>query len=112
MTHDASTGRTVFHGSPSQPQLTLDEVLSYKYLGAPLGSSPRNMLQAFNKQVRDRAHPFLVRVLSLVKTGPDRPCLAQSLWAQIDLPSIRVTEKFELEWGLGWFRPVLVLSFG
>ena len=88
MTHDAPNGRTVFHGSPSQPQLSLDEVLSYKYLGAPLGSSPRNLFQAFNKQVRDRAQHFLIRVLSLVKTGPDRACLAHSLWTQIALPSI------------------------
>ena len=88
MTHDAATGQTTFQGSPSQPLITLDEVVTFKYLGVPLCATPRNLFQSYNAQVRERAHQFLTRVLSLVKTGPDRSCLAYTLWNQIALPSI------------------------
>ena len=88
MTHDAATGQTSFQGSHSQPLITLDEVATFKYLGVPLCAAPRNMFQSYNTQVRERAQHFLARVLSLVKTGPDRSCLAYTLWTKIALPSI------------------------
>ena len=87
MSFDSSTGKTIFDGS-SLPPLTLDQVVSFKYLGVPLGCSPYSLFKHFNEQVRKRAHFYLARVLSLVKSGPDRSELAYSLWTQVALPSI------------------------
>lgn len=87
MSFDASVGKTIFSG-PTLPPMTLDQVVSFKYLGVPLSCSPYSLFKHFNDQVRKRAHFYLARVLSLVKTGPDRSELAYSLWTQVALPSI------------------------
>ena len=88
MTYEAATGKTVFHGSSSIPPLSLDQVLSFKYLGVPLSSSPYSLFKSFNDQVKKRAKDYFTRVLSLTKSGPDRCSLAYSLWVQVALPSI------------------------
>ena len=87
MSFDASTGKTIFNGT-SLPPLSLDQVVSFKYLGIPLGCSPYSLFKHFGDQVRKRAQFYLARVLSLVKSGPDRSELAHCLWTQVALPSI------------------------
>ena len=88
MTHDASTGETSFPSSSDLPPLNLEAVCSFKYLGIPLNSSPRNLFKDFNLQVRKRANNYLSSVLSLVRAGPDRSTLAYTLWTSCALPSI------------------------
>ena len=88
MSHDANTGYTTFTGSPPTNPITLEQVLSFKYLGIPINCSPYNMFKCFNEQVRKRAQSYLASVLSLVKTGPDRADLAYTLWTCCALPSI------------------------
>ena len=88
MSFDASTGTTTVDNSSRCTPLTLDQVAVFKYLGIPISSSPYSLFTGFNDQVKKRAKNYLYRVLSLVKTGPDRSELAFSLWNQIALPSI------------------------
>ena len=88
MSFDAQTGKTIFQDSTNSSPLLLDQVLSFKYLGVPLNCSPYHLFQCFNKQVQQRAQSFLSRVLSLVKSGPDRSNLAYTLWNSVALPSI------------------------
>ena len=87
MSHDSSTGETKFNG-PQLSTLTLEQVLSFKYLGIPLGSSPYCLFKYFNDQVKKKAHSYLSSVLSLVRTGPDRSEMAYILWTRCALPSI------------------------
>ena len=87
ISHCAATGQTTFTGTQTST-LTLEEVLTYKYLGAPFCSSPRHLFSKFNEQVKTRSQAYLTRVLSLVKTGPDRAELAYTLWTLCALPSI------------------------
>ena len=87
MSHDSSTGNTNFQGSQLSV-LTLEQVLSFKYLGIPLNSSPYCLFKNFNEQVKKKAHSYLSSVLSLVRTGPDRSELAYILWTRCALPSI------------------------
>ena len=70
------------------PPISLEEVLSFKYLGIPLSSSPYMLFKYFNDQVKLKANNYLHSVLSLVKTGPDRADLAYTLWTRCALPSI------------------------
>ena len=88
MTHDAATGKTTFEGSPSLPSVTLDQVLSFKYLGIPLNYSPRSLFQSYNAQVKTKAKNYLSNVLSFVKSGPDRSELAYTLWTRCAIPAI------------------------
>ena len=88
MTHDAATGKTTFEGSPSLPSVTLDQVLSFKYLGIPLNCSPRSLFQSYNAQVKTKAKNYLSNVLSFVKSGPDRSELAYTLWTRCAIPAI------------------------
>ena len=88
MTYEAATGKTTFHGSSCLSPLTLDQVLSFKYLGVPLSCSPYSLFKFYNEQVKKRAQDYLSRVLSLVKSGPKRSDLAYCLWTNIALPSI------------------------
>ena len=88
ISYEASTETTSFQGSSLFPPLSLDQVLSYKYLGVPLNCSPYCLFKSFNDQVKKRAQMFMGRVLSLVKSGPNRSDLAYSLWTNIALPSI------------------------
>ena len=88
MSFDSTTGRTTFDLSSDLPSITLDQVISFKYLGVPLSSSPYSLFKSYNEQVRQRANSYLARVMSIVKTGPDRSSLAYTLWTQVALPSI------------------------
>ena len=85
---EASTEKISFPSSSSLPPISLDQVLTYKYLGIPLSCSPYCLFKSFNDQVKRRAQTFLGRVLSLVKSGPNRSDLAYSLWTNVALPSI------------------------
>ena len=87
MTFDASTGNTVFTG-PASSSISLEEVLSFKYLGIHLNISPRNFFKDFNDNVKKKAHSYLSSVLSLTKAGPNRADLAHTLWSCVALPSI------------------------
>ena len=88
MSFDAASGQTTFHDSTDHSSLTLDQVVVFKYLGVPLSSSPYSLFSSFNDQVKLRSQTYLSRVLSLVRSGPDRSDLAYSLWNQVALPSI------------------------
>ena len=88
MTFDSTTGKTSFNLSTDLPSITLDQVISFKYLGIPLSSSPYSLFKGYNDQVKQRATSYLARVMSIVKTGPDRSSLAYTLWTQVALPSI------------------------
>ena len=87
MTHDAATGKVNFQSANLCP-ITLEQVLSFKYLGIPLCSSPYGLFNSFNEQIRKKAVNYLYSVLSLVKTGPDRSDLAYTLWTRCALPAI------------------------
>ena len=88
LSHNATTGKTEFHSNMQLPPISLEEVLSFKYLGIPLSSSPYMLFKYFNDQVKLKANNYLHSVLSLVKTGPDRADLAYTLWTRCALPSI------------------------
>ena len=88
ITFDASTGKTNFNGTNSLSPISFDAVLSFKYLGIPLSSSPYNLFKSFNEQVKQKASNYVASVLSLVRSGPDRSKLAHTLWTQVALPSI------------------------
>ena len=87
MKFDSSTGTTVFSG-PDSPSISLDEVLTFKYLGIHLNVTPHNLFKDFNAHVRKKAQSYRSSVLSLVKAGPDRSDLAYALWTCVALPSI------------------------
>ena len=87
MSHDAATGRVSFTVS-NEDTLTLDQALAFKYLGITVSSKPYGLFKAHNENVKAKARQYLYRVLSLVKTGPDRSDLAFTLWKSVDLPAI------------------------
>ena len=87
MTHNAATGKISFQGPLLDP-LTLDQILSFKYLGIYLSTSHYNLFKSFNNHVKTKAKNYLHHVLALVKSGPDRSELAHTLWTQCALPSI------------------------
>ena len=88
MNHDASTGKTTFQGTNQFCSITLDQIITFKYLGIHLSSSPYCLFKNFNDQVKKKAKNYLCSVLSLVKSGPDRTELAYTLWTRVALPSI------------------------
>lgn len=87
MKFDASTGTTVFTG-PDATSISLEQVISFKYLGIELNVSPYSLFKDFNENAKKKAQSYLSRVLSLVKSGPDRSELAYTLWSCVALPSI------------------------
>ena len=96
MKFDSTPGTTTFYG-PDSSTATIEHVLSFKYLGISLNTTPCCLFKDFNDHVRRKATSYLYAVLSLVKTGPDRAKLAHTLWTRITLPSILyVTEIISL----------------
>lgn len=88
MSNEAVTGKTTFQGSSKLSPLSLDQVLSFKYLGVPVSCSPYSLFKSYNEQVKKKAQNYLSSVLSLVRTGPDRSTMAFTLWTRCALPSI------------------------
>ena len=88
MSYEAATEKIKFEGNSTLCSLTLEQVVSFKYLGIPLSSSPYGFFKSFNEQVKTKANNYLHSVLSLVRTGPDRSELAHTLWTRCALPSI------------------------
>ena len=88
MNYNASTDKISFSGFGSLPQMSLESVLSFKYLGIPLSCSPYSLFKSFNNHVRTKARNYLQSVLSLCRSGPDRSDLAYSLWCHCAIPSI------------------------
>ena len=88
MEYNASTGKMKFSGVGTAPNLELEKVLVFKYLGIPLSVSPYGLFKAFNNHARSKAQNYLHSVLTLVRTGPDRSELAHTLWSLCALPSI------------------------
>ena len=87
MSHDAATGKVTFNLG-NEDTITLDQALAFKYLGITVSSRPYGLFKAHNENVKAKARQYLYRVLSLVKTGPDRSNLAFSLWRNVALPAI------------------------
>lgn len=87
MSHDAATGHISFN-IDNDDTLSLDQVLAFKYLGITVSSKPYGLFKAHNENVKAKAKQYLYRVLSLVKTGPDRSDLAFTLWRNVALPAI------------------------
>ena len=53
MTHNANTGHSIFTGTQTSP-ITLEQVLSFKYLGVPVCCSPRSLFSNYNEQVNTK----------------------------------------------------------
>ena len=70
MLYDASTGNMTFSETGTLPELNLEKVIAFKYLGIPLNVSPYGLFKSFNEQARKKAQSYLYSVLSLVRTGP------------------------------------------
>ena len=88
MSFDSFAGQTVFEGSEDLPPLTLESVVSFKYLGIYLSSSPFSLFKSYNENVKKKALAYLASVLSMAKTGPDRAEMAYMTWTRIALPAI------------------------
>ena len=73
--YNASTDKITFHGASTSP-ITLDQVLSYKYLGVPISCAPYNMFKDFNDQVKKGLNVILqvsCPLSSLALTGLSWP---------------------------------------
>jgi len=88
MSFDSFTGQTVFNSSDAFPPLILESVLSFKYLGVHVSSSPYSLFKCHNENVKKKALAYLASVLSMAKTGPDRSEMAYMTWTRIALPAI------------------------
>ena len=86
--HDSNQDGLSFPDIPCHPPLSLDAVLSYKYLGVVLNSSSRAMFKDHNAAAVKRAKMFMSRALYLTRTGPCRSLLLHRLWTCVALPSI------------------------
>ena len=87
MTYEATTGKIHFQGTQTT-SISLDQIISFKYLGVPISSAPYSLYKEFNDQVQRKARQYLASILSLVKRGPDRAELAYTLWSTCALPAI------------------------
>ena len=88
MSFDSFTGETIFDNSDALPPLVLESVLSFKYLGVHVSSSPYSLFKCYNENVKRKALSYLASVLSMAKTGPDRSEMAYMAWTRIAVPAI------------------------
>ena len=88
MSFDSFAGQTIFESSEDLPPLILESVVSFKYLGVHLSSSPYSLFKSFNENVKKKALAYHASVLSMAKTGPDRSEMAYMTWTRIALPAI------------------------
>ena len=88
MMYNAATGQTTFSGGQDYLEMTMQQVIVFKYLGVDICSSPRGLFRAYNERVKSKARQYLQSVLSLVRAGPDRSDLAYTLWTCCALPAI------------------------
>ena len=85
--YSSETGETHFIVSGKETPLTLEHVITFKYLGVPVNSSPRNFYTDFNTQVKQRSMQYLTSIKSLSRSGPDQAQLASSLWTSCAIHS-------------------------
>ena len=88
MKYDARTEKMTFLGSSDFSSISLEEVVSFKYLGIHLSCSPYSLFKTYNEQVKKKARNYMQSVLSMARSGPDRSELAHALWSRCALPSI------------------------
>ena len=88
MSHNSATGKTTFTNNQDQDALSLENVISFKYLGVTISSSPYGFFRTHNENAKAKAKQYLQSILALVKTGPDRADLAYTLWTSCALPAI------------------------
>ena len=86
MAYKASTGKMVFNGPDTS--ISLEHVLSFKYLGVQISCSSFSLFKAFNESVVKKATNYLQSVLSLTKSGPDKSEMAHVLWTRVAIPAI------------------------
>ena len=86
ISHEAQPGEATF--TDYGQDLTLEQVVSFKYLGIPVSTAPYCLYNEFNASVQRKAKSYMYSVMSLVKTGPDRSDLAHTLWTSCALPAI------------------------
>ena len=86
MTHSAEFGTSIF--GDDEDNLSLDQVVAFKYLGITVSTKAHGFFKNHNENAKAKSRQYMQRVLSLVKTGPDRTDLAYSLWVNCALPAI------------------------
>ena len=86
MAFKPATGKMTFNGQDSS--ISLEHVLSFKYLGVPISCSSYSLFKAFNESVLKKTRNYLQSVLSLTKSGPDKSELAHTLWSRVAIPAI------------------------
>ena len=72
MSSDALSGDTIFTDQTDTPLITLDQVISFKYLGVAISCAPYQMFRVYSSEVKRKAAAYLRRVLSISRKGPDR----------------------------------------
>ena len=87
LSYNATTEEIQFRGTQSS-SITLQQIISFKYLGIPINSKPYCLFKDFNEQAKRRAKQYMASILSLVKSGPDRADLAYTIWTSCAIPAI------------------------
>ena len=80
--------RIEFSGDFPTSPVSLETVVTFKYLGVTLSSRPRSLFKDFNDRVQAKVDSYHYSILSLVRSGPERSHMALTLWKQVALPSI------------------------
>ena len=86
ISHESQHGEVTF--TDCGQDLTLEQVISFKYLGIPVSTTPYCLFKEFNAGVKRKAKSYMYSVMSLVKSGRDRSELAFTLWTSCALPAI------------------------
>ena len=67
---------------------SLDEILSFKYLGVQIQLEAYKMYKNYNANILKLARNYLYNILSLKKSGPDVCQVARTLWTNCATPAI------------------------